>query len=31
MALVCLVGVLSFGQNAQSPVTTDDFNQFNWR
>jgi photosystem II stability/assembly factor-like uncharacterized protein len=31
MALVCLLGVLSFGQNAQSPVTTDDFNQFTWR
>jgi photosystem II stability/assembly factor-like uncharacterized protein len=31
VALVCFLGVLSFGQNAQSPVTTDDLSQFSWR
>ncbi len=31
VAFVCLLGVLSFGQNSQSVVTTDDFNQFTWR
>ncbi|MGD0308581.1 MAG: hypothetical protein ABSC02_04760 [Acidobacteriota bacterium] len=31
LAVICLLGVLSFAQNAQSPVTTDDLNQFSWR
>jgi hypothetical protein len=31
LAAICLLGVLSFAQNAQSPVTTDDLNQFSWR
>ncbi|MBE3100594.1 MAG: hypothetical protein IMZ44_26050, partial [Planctomycetes bacterium] len=32
VALVCLLGVLSYAQNRpQSPVTADDFNQFAWR
>ena len=32
VALVCILGMLSYAQNApQSPVTADDFNQFTWR
>ena len=32
VALVCVLGMLSYAQNApQSPVTADDFNQFTWR
>jgi len=31
VAMICLLGVLSFAQNAQSPVTTDDLSQFTWR
>jgi hypothetical protein len=32
VALVCVLGMLSYAQNPpQSPVTADDFNQFTWR
>ena len=37
VALVCVLGAVVFGQNAQAPqkaqsaVTADDFNQFSWR
>ncbi len=31
LAVVCLLGVLSYAQNGQSPVTADDLNQFSWR
>jgi photosystem II stability/assembly factor-like uncharacterized protein len=31
LSLVCLLTVVSFGQNAQSPVTADDLSQFSWR
>ena len=32
VALLCVLGVVNFAQNApQSPVTADDYNQFSWR
>jgi photosystem II stability/assembly factor-like uncharacterized protein len=32
VAVVCILGMLSYAQNApQSPLTADDFNQFTWR
>lgn len=31
VTMICLLGVLSFAQNPQSLLTTDDLNQFTWR
>jgi len=31
IAMACLLGVLSYAQNAQGPLTANDFDQFTWR